>query len=306
MTGRRHSPRVSVIMRTKNSASIITQALEALFSQEMLDLELVVVDSGSLDETLDIVSKYPARILHVHPDDYFPGRVLNRAAETARGEILVFLNSDTVPLTRTSLDDLIRPFDDPSVVAAFGRQIPRPEAETWVRRDYAVAFPAVGAPPPWMTLSLPFAAIRRSTWRTRPFYTEAWGSEDTEWGTWAREAGGEVVYVASAIAMHSHNYTLSQIYGRRFIEGEADAFIQRGRWSVLSSLWAWVSSCANDLYWHVRVGDLRGLLMTPLRRAVFHWAYSRGRKWGGHRRRTGNPDARRGQSTVLLRHEAAR
>lgn len=306
MTRRVCKPRVTVIIRTKNSASILSQTLEALFSQELCGFELLIVDSGSVDDTLEVVSRYPARVLHVAPDDYFPGRVLNRAAEAARGDFLAFVNSDTVPLVTTALCDLLRPFRDPEVVASFGRQVPRPEAEAWVRRDYAVAFPVASEAPSWMTLSLPFAAMRRSAWMTRPFYTDAWGSEDTEWGTWARQSGRRVVYVPTAIAMHSHNYTLSQLYGRRYIEGEADAFIQRNGWSAGDSLRAWASSCGSDLCWHLRAHRPVGLLKSPFLRAVFHWGYFRGRRWGIDRIRHGDPDVGRGQRIVLRRHEAAR
>ena len=56
------SPRVSVIMRTKNSDWVVAQALQALHSQTFRDFELLVVDSGSTDRTLEIVAQFPARL----------------------------------------------------------------------------------------------------------------------------------------------------------------------------------------------------------------------------------------------------
>jgi len=97
------SPRVSVIMRSKNSDWVIGQALAALYSQDYDDFELIVLDSGSTDRTLELVAHYPHRLIHIEPSDYFPGKVLNLGAEQARGEILVFQNSDAVPLTRECL-----------------------------------------------------------------------------------------------------------------------------------------------------------------------------------------------------------
>jgi rhamnosyltransferase len=150
-----------------------------------------------------------------------------------------------------------------------------------------------------MPYALPFAAMRRSAWNEHPFYSEAWGSEDTEWGFWARRQGRRIAYVASALVMHSHNYTLRQLYGRRFIEGEADAFIHADRLSVARMLWRFAQAAARDVPYHLACGDLPGLAGIPARRGVYHWAYYRGHKLGERRRRTGDSDASVGQSVVL-------
>ena len=102
--------------------------------------------------------------------------------------------------------------------------------------------------------------------------------------------------------MHSHNYSLRQLYGRRFIEGEADAFIyhdQISRWNLTARL---ASSILRDLPAHMRCGDLLGLGRSPIRRTIFHWAYLRGHRFGWNRRRQGNLDATQGQRVVLERY----
>ena len=72
------TPRLSVVMRSKNSDWVIHQALAALFSQSVADFELIVLDSGSSDRTLEIVAHYPHRLIRVVPEEYVPGPVLNR------------------------------------------------------------------------------------------------------------------------------------------------------------------------------------------------------------------------------------
>jgi rhamnosyltransferase len=297
---------VSVIMRSKNADWVIAQALAGLFSQDFRDFELVIVDSGSTDRTLEIVRQYPHRFVHVPASNYYPGVVLNEAIAQTTSDVVVFQNSDSVPLTPQTLGTLLAAFDDPAVVAAFARQLPRPEAQTWVRRDYAVSFPATAPAPAWVPLSLPLAAMRRSAWEAHHFYTDAWGSEDSEWGHWARTNGLVVRYVPEAVVMHSHDYTLRQLYGRRFIEGEADAFIYRepfGWWDVASRT---VTSSARDAWHHVHALDVRGLLVTPARRLVYHWAYWKGHDLGTRRRLTGNRDTSIGQQVVLSRHDSNR
>lgn len=297
-------PRVSVIMRSKNSGEIIGQALAGLYSQSFQDFELLVVDSGSRDNTLAIVERYPARLMHIPAGSYFPGIVLNQACRQARGELLVFQNSDVVPLGPDCLGRLVAAFDDEQIEAAFARQAPRPEAHTWVRRDYAASFPERGEAPQWLPFSLPLAAMRRSAWKHQPFYDSAWASEDTAWGEAARRRGATIRYVPEATVMHSHNYTLRQIYGRKFVEGEADAFIYGGRASCLGATCRLLGALANDVRCHARAGDWRGLLAAPARRIVAQWAHLRGRRLGEQRRDRGDTNTQVGQQVILARHDA--
>jgi rhamnosyltransferase len=295
------SPKVTVIMRSKNSAWVIGQALTGLFSQHRRDFELLLVDSGSKDATLDIARRFPCRVLEISATEYFPGAVLNMAIQQAQSELLVFQNSDVVPLTPYALDQLLSPLETGQAEASFARQLPRPEAHTWVRRDYAQAFPAQGTPPAWMLYSLPFAAMRRTAWERHPFYEDAWGSEDMEWGHWARQNGIAARYVPEALVMHSHNYTLRQLYGRRFIEGEADAFILQDKASFPLFLRRLCSSWVHDAQAHLAARDLAGLMLSLPRRWVYHWAYWKGHTLGERRKATGSQDTRIGQRVVLER-----
>jgi rhamnosyltransferase len=284
-------PRAAVILRCKNNAWVIDRTLVALAAQTFTDFELVVVDSGSTDTTLELASAYPHRLIQIRPEDYIPGKVLNQAISQTDAELILFVNADCVLATPQSLENLVAAFDDCEVQAAFGRQVPRPEAEAGVRRDYELAFPTSGPAPEWMTLSLPIAGMRRSAWEAQPFYTDSWGSEDTHWGLNLKKRGGKIAYVPSAVAMHSHNYTLPQLYGRRFIEGEADAFIYGGGDSVLALL----GRVAGEL--------VRGQKSLP-QAAVGQWGYFKGRQHGQYRQRVGSADVQHGQKVVLSRHES--
>lgn len=304
-------PTCSVLMRTRNSAPVVAQALQALFSQTFRDFELVVVDSGSTDATLAIASRFPHRLLRREAQDYFPGRVLNEAVPETRGRIVVFLNSDCVLLGPGALGRLVEALETPDVtgepvMAAFARQVPRPDAWTHVRAEYARAFPASGEAPPWLPLSLPFAAIRREALLEQPFYTQAWGSEDTEWGVQARRRGWRARYVPEVLVMHSHNYALGALYGRRFIEGEADAFILGTRDSLFAAARRVVGRTARDVAGALRARDLRDLALAPIRRTVEAAAYCRGNRLGCRRRARGDADAREGQRIALSRHESSR
>jgi rhamnosyltransferase len=294
--------RVSVIMRSMNSAWSIEEALAGLFSQDFKDFDLLLVDSDSKDGTIEIARKYPCRIINVQARAYYPGEVLNHAIEQTSGDIIVFHNSDAIPLSPKAYTHLLGGFSDPKVQAAYARQLPRPEASAWVRHDYAVSFPEEGPAPPWMTLSLPLAAMRRSIWCERPFYTEAYSSEDTEWGHWALSNGHAIKYVPEALVMHSHNYTLRQMYGRRFVEGEGDVFIYGGGDSLVKMAGRIVTASLSDTAWSLRHGQYGELAMNPIRRAVYHWAYYRGHKLGERRKATGDHNRNQAQEVVKSRH----
>jgi rhamnosyltransferase len=286
-------PRAAVILRCKNNAWVIDRTLAALFAQTFTDFELVVVDSGSTDTTLALLEGYPHRLIQIPPEDYIPGKVLNQAIAQTTNELVLFVNADCVLATPQSLERLVAAFGDPTTVAAFGRQVPRPEAEPSVCRDYALAFPASGPAPVWQRLSLPVAGMRRVAWEQQPFYTDSWGSEDTHWGVQAAQKGWQIAYVPAAVAMHSHNYTPKQLYGRRFIEGEADAFIYGGG-DRLPQLLRRIG------------GDLAHGKRSLVQAIAGQWGYFVGRQHGWKRQLGGSSDVHHGQRVVLARHESNR
>ena len=270
----------TVIMRTKNSSDIIAQTLKALFSQSYTDFELLVVDSGSTDDTLEIVSTYRHKLIKVKPEDYHPGKVLNMAIEQTSTPLIVFLNSDTVMLTSDTLKTLIDTQNQVDVDAVFSRQIARPEAKPWVRKDYEIAFPNNTKSPDWMYYSLPLASMKKTAWVKIPFYTKAWASEDTKWGYDAKLEGLTVVYESKAMVMHSHNYSFKQIYNRKYVEGEADSYIFDTKYTLIDFAKQYLSSIVKDTIYHIKYFELKELSITYIRRFIYFCAYYQGCKNG--------------------------
>lgn len=296
------NPPVTVIMRTKNVEHIIGQTMKCLFSQDYTDFALHVVDSGSTDDTLQIVNSFPCTISQIDEKEYIPGAVLNSAIEDTHSKYIVFLNSDTLLLSPHALNKLITACESTDADAAFARQVPYPDAYTWVQHDYERSFPPHPPAPPWITLSLPFAVIRRSAWEEHHFSTRAWASEDTEWGHWAHTNNKIIMYIPDVIVMHSHNYSLRQIYGRQFVEGEADAFIYNKKASVFAILYAYFKAVARDKWYHIKKGDICGAAFTPIRRAVYFYACYKGLKHGVKRLTSNNNDISHGQSVILTHY----
>jgi len=270
----------TVIMRTKNSSDIIAQTLKALFSQKYTDFELLVVDSGSTDDTLEIVSTYPHKLIKVKPEDYHPGKVLNMAIKQTNTPFIVFLNSDTVMLTSDTLKTLINTQNQDDVDAVFSRQIARPEAKPWVRKDYEIAFPNNTKSPDWMFYSIPLASMKKTAWELIPFYTQTWASEDTKWGYDAKEQGLNVIYEPKAMVMHSHNYNFKQIFNRKYVEGEADSYIFDKKYTLLDFSKQYLSSVLKDTIYHMKDFELKELCITYIRRFIYFYGYYKGCKNG--------------------------
>src|SRR5262249_37054305 len=108
---------------------------DAIYSQKSVGpFEVLVVDSGSTDSTLDIIRRYPARIQQIPPETFHHARTRNTVASLAGGEYLVFLSQDAIPASDTWLAALLRNFKDSQVGAVYGRQLPKPESG-WERRS---------------------------------------------------------------------------------------------------------------------------------------------------------------------------
>ena len=284
-------PKLSVIMRSRDDAWVIGDTLNALFQQHQQEFELINVDSGSTDGTVNIIKTFNPHLIQIPASSYKPGPVLNRAIHQTAGEVLVFLNSDATPMDIHWLDNLVAPLADPTIAATFGSQIPRPDAKPAVRLDYERAFGKESLAANSESginhfFSLGNSAIRRDIWEKHPFSETLQYSEDVEWSCWAKNAGYKIRYVPTAQVMHSHNYSLSQTW-RRFVgEGEAEATIfQWSSWRrcflryslipLLTAIWRDTTYCLKEF-------EIRGLCEAPLYRCTEKlarfWGFRRGRK----------------------------
>jgi rhamnosyltransferase len=119
----------TVAILTYNGETYLRDILNALRVQRVDgEVEVLVVDSGSTDSTLDIVADFPEVRLHRIPNSEFGhGRTRNLAAHLARGRYVAYLTHDAVPATDRWLYELLKPFElNPDVAAVMGRQVARP------------------------------------------------------------------------------------------------------------------------------------------------------------------------------------
>lgn len=116
-------PRFSVVIPTFNRESLVGSTLESVAAQESGDWELVVVDDGSTDGTLDVVgrfaARFPNRVRVLRQDHRGCAAARNRGAEAATGDYLAFLDSDDLwfPWTLRVLSAEIERRGEPAMVA---------------------------------------------------------------------------------------------------------------------------------------------------------------------------------------------
>jgi glycosyltransferase involved in cell wall biosynthesis len=88
------APPVSVIIPTFNQAAYLPEAIESVLAQDYPDLELIVVDDGSTDETPEVIASYRDQLTHIRQDNQGAAAALNAGLRVARGEMICWLSSD--------------------------------------------------------------------------------------------------------------------------------------------------------------------------------------------------------------------
>lgn len=205
----------SVIIRTLNEEEHLARLLIGLEQQYHPPREIIVVDSGSEDATLAIAEAFGVRILSIPQLDFSFGRALNLGFNAMTSEVGVAMSAHVYPVKRTHLTELLRPFEDPSVGIAFGRQVGDERSHFSEKRLMLKWFPPDGSG----TQTIPFsnnanAATRAEAWNQLQFDEDLTGLEDVEFCQRAMMRGWKVYYVAEAPVVHVHQENWNKIRNR--------------------------------------------------------------------------------------------
>ena len=217
--------KASVVVPTFNAGPGFRNLLEKLFVQETdFDYEVLVIDSGSMDGTVELARGYGASIHRIDPSEFDHGATRNRGIAFSTGEYIALTVQDAVPLDSRWLATMVEVLEQDDLAAGvYGRQIPRPESDEFTR-VLVNSWPVAGlsrreqfAGSPERYRKLPAderrrlatfdnvsSCLRRSVWEEIPFEKTSFG-EDVRWGKKAVEAGYKIVYEPRSAVIHSHD-----------------------------------------------------------------------------------------------------
>jgi glycosyltransferase involved in cell wall biosynthesis len=216
-------PTVSVVFRALNEEKWFGDALQACQSQVMpdgVDIELVLVDSGSTDSTIDIARQYGCQIFHIDKSEFTFGRSLNIGCEGATGDILIFISAHCIPREQDWLTKLIEPLLAGQCDYVYGGQTGLEGTTRFSEQQvFAHYFPAASnIHQSGIFCNNANAAITRKAWQTYKFDEDVTGLEDMVLAKAIVADGGQIGYVSDAAVTHIHEETLQQVQRRYFRE----------------------------------------------------------------------------------------
>jgi glycosyltransferase involved in cell wall biosynthesis len=208
---------VSIIIRTLNEDKYLDELLKAIDVQEKNGFlcEVVIVDSGSTDKTLEIANKHKAKVTYIKKQEFSFGRSLNIGCEFADGEYLVFISGHCIPVNKNWLQDLVDPLIQNQCDYTYGRQIGRDTTKFSENQVFERYFPK-GAD---ILVSNIFcnnanSAITRIAWSKYQFNEELTGLEDIFMAKEISQDNGNISYVESSIVYHIHDESWMQVKSR--------------------------------------------------------------------------------------------
>jgi len=272
-------PRCSVVIRCHNEREHIGRLLNGILAQTVSDVQIVVVDSGSTDGTLDAIGHFPVDLVQIAKQDFSFGYALNEGCRAARGALLVFASAHVYPTYHDWLDRLLAPFADPRVALVYGKQRGDERTRFSERQVFRTWFPDGSKP----RQTHPFcnnanAAVRRELWEEMPYDESLTGLEDLAWAKQALSRGFRIAYAADAEIVHVHEEGAAQIFRRYEREAMALRSIYPGsRFSFASFLRLTARNVWSDWVAARREGALtRHLLDVIVFRTMQFWGTYRG------------------------------
>ncbi|MBV7540245.1 glycosyltransferase family 2 protein [Acidovorax sp. sic0104] len=269
----------SVLIPVKNGGLLLGEVLDAVLAQQTpWPFEVIVVDSGSSDGSVELARARGVRVETIPAAEFAHGRTRNLMASMASGQFLVFITQDARPASPQWLHNMVRGCDsEPAVAGAFGPHRAHPEARHVTHCELNQHFAGFGdklsvvrledrarfdSDPGYRQFLHFFSSnnscIRRSVWEQLPLPEVAF-AEDQTWALRAIEAGHSKAFVPDAVVFHSHDFGVWETLQRNF--DEARSFNLYFGYRIQDNLRNAVKSAAylakRDFAW-LRTGGLRG------------------------------------------------
>lgn len=216
--------KVSIVIRTYNEQRHLRALLEGIQTQiqDGFEVETVIVDSGSTDDTLKIANSFPSKVVPIKKEEFSFGRSLNIGCAAATGDVLVFVSGHCIPVGPRWIADLIAPLGQNNVAYCYGGQLGDDTSHFSEKQIFGKYFPNTDKiPQEGFYINNANAALLKSVWQDHRFDEELTGLEDMHLAKRLVAQGYKIAYVASGAVYHLHSETWAQV--RRRFEREAIA-----------------------------------------------------------------------------------
>ena len=309
------TPKFSVVIPTFNGADTLPELLEVLWAQRTIGtVEIIAVDSGSTDGTLELLRPRVQHLITIPTHEFDHGLTRNLGIARARGEFVVLLVQDALPVGDSFLETLAAPLvSNSNLAGTFARQQPRPDASA-LTRHYLNNWIASQSQPRTTQLSngtsemdamTPMerlllcafdnvaSCIRRSVWEKHPFKSTPI-AEDLAWSREVLLAGHGLAFVPDAVVTHSHDRGAVYEYRRTRVLHEQLGLLFGLR--TIPAVGPLVRSILSTTFAHVRIaGSAPGQWTRALSLAV---AWPLGQYVGGRAADRGGQSRRLPPGTV--------
>ena len=228
--GTKEMPSVSVIVRTRNEESTIQNTLETITQQSLRPQEIIIVDNGSIDRTIELAGNFCTTVVPVDPRlPYNHAYACNLGVNEARGEIVVMTNGHSTPISSEWLQSGVSRFTDKSIAGVSGYHYPRTSSPYEALRSRVLTMVARsnGHEPNSMSFlqglklfNTVSGAFRKDLWEQRNFDEcfSSWysGGEDKDWAFYFYKEGYQFVLDRNFSVFHSHDGTEKEKLLREF------------------------------------------------------------------------------------------
>jgi GT2 family glycosyltransferase len=237
------APRCSIVIPVHERAGLTRQCVDTILGQPpAVDFELIVVDDASRDETPTLLAGYGERlrVVTLETNAGFAG-ACNTGGGAATGELLVFLNNDTIPVTGW-LDTLVAHADAHPQAGIVGAKLLFPNetvqhAGVVICQDgnprhiyagFPASHPVVNVSRPFQAVTAACMLVRREAFEAVGGFDDAYRNclEDTDLCLQAGARGYEVRYCHESVLYHLESVSR----GRRAKDIERNAKLFRARW----------------------------------------------------------------------------
>lgn len=221
---------VAIVIPTLNGGEIFLKVLAGLRDQSLPPRTVLVIDSGSVDDTVPHALAYGARVHKISPAEFNHGTTRELGRQLIKADCYLYLTQDAVPAHPHLLANLVKPLaDNPSIALVYGRQLPWPDASPLEAFNRGFNYPGSSrlkqkADRVRLGLKTVFcsnvcAAYRSSALEAVGGFAPVIMCEDQYVAARMIAAGYSIYYAAEASVYHSHNYLMREEFKRYFDAG---------------------------------------------------------------------------------------